>query len=259
MLSRVGVVSLQHCQRQRLLHHAGNLAAVSLTGISLYATSSSTQLEGALKFDNVGDLIVPTMEATARALRLISTAVLIVTDYESAKITTKLFPEQNPERVRWEQEKQARRQELEDAQIAYTSPKPVEMVAKSGKSRQAFIVDQKESVHLAAERLAEAEEELATLGDRKSEVHKKAANRLLELCRRNGGVYIKIGQHLANLDYLIPQEYTEALSSLFDDTPRSCKYPLLQLVLLKLPSDVFFPSLQCCLPRHRGGFGQASQ
>jgi aarF domain-containing kinase len=186
------------------------------------------------------------MEATARALRLISTAVLIVTDYESAKIKTKLFPEQNPERVRWEKEKEMRRQELEDAQIAYTSPKPAEMVEKSGKTRQEFIVDQKESVHLAAERLAEAEEELSTLGDRKSEVHQKAANRLLELCRRNGGVYIKIGQHLANLDYLIPQEYTEALSSLFDDTPQSCKYAryLLQICCPVTPSNPFFLSLR---------------
>lgn len=54
-----------------------------------------------------------------------------------------------------------------------------------------------------------------------NEVHLKAANRLLKLCQKNGGVYIKIGQHLANLDYLIPQEYIETLSSLFDAAPLS--------------------------------------
>ena len=44
---------------------------------------------------------------------------------------------------------------------------------------------------------------------------------MLELCRKNGGVYIKVGQHLANLDYLIPEEYIEVLSSLFDEAPQS--------------------------------------
>ena len=29
-----------------------------------------------------------------------------------------------------------------------------------------------------------------------NEVHLRAANRLLHLCQKNGGVYIKIGQHL---------------------------------------------------------------
>ena len=32
----------------------------------------------------------------------------------------------------------------------------------------------------------------------------------------DGGVYIKVGQHLATLDYLVPTEYIESLSSLFD-------------------------------------------
>lgn len=31
------------------------------------------------------------------------------------------------------------------------------------------------------------------------------------------GVYVKVGQHLANLDYLLPPEYIETLSALFDD------------------------------------------
>lgn len=54
----------------------------------------------------------------------------------------------------------------------------------------------RDDVYLAAEQLAKAEEELALVGDRKGEVHKKAANRLLSLCHANGGAYIKIGQHL---------------------------------------------------------------
>ncbi|OEU20369.1 ABC1-domain-containing protein, partial [Fragilariopsis cylindrus CCMP1102] len=49
----------------------------------------------------------------------------------------------------------------------------------------------------------------------------RSAERLLELCRNNGGVYIKVGQHLANLDYIMPREYIEVLSSLFNDAPQS--------------------------------------
>ena len=82
---------------------------------------------------------------------------------------------------------------------------------------------QKKRMQDAANKLAEAEEALETMEgvSTKSRLHKKAAGRLLELCRENGGVYIKVGQHLANLDYLIPEEYIEVLSSLFDEAPQS--------------------------------------
>jgi len=46
----------------------------------------------------------------------------------------------------------------------------------------------------AAEQLAEVEEVIEKIGG--NEVHMRAANRLLNLCEKNGGVYIKIGQHL---------------------------------------------------------------
>lgn len=34
--------------------------------------------------------------------------------------------------------------------------------------------------------------------------HKRSADRILDLCRRNGGVFIKVGQHVASLQYLLP-------------------------------------------------------
>lgn len=54
-----------------------------------------------------------------------------------------------------------------------------------------------------------------------SEVHQRGASRLLRLCENNGGVYIKLGQHLAQLDYILPWEYCEKLSKLLDRTPVS--------------------------------------
>ncbi|KAM7156553.1 aarF domain-containing protein kinase 1 isoform 2-T4 [Molossus nigricans] len=57
-----------------------------------------------------------------------------------------------------------------------------------------------------------------------SEVHLRSARRLCELCCANRGTFIKVGQHLAALDYLLPQEYTSTLKIhdlfvSFDDTP----------------------------------------
>lgn len=37
----------------------------------------------------------------------------------------------------------------------------------------------------------------------------------------NGGVYIKVGQHLSSLDYLIPGEYTSCLKELLSRAPIS--------------------------------------
>lgn len=88
---------------------------------------------------------------------------------------------------------------------------------------------QKEAMLNIAQQLANAKEELTAIvvetskndDDVPTNVHQRNANRLLQLCRTNGGVYIKVGQHLANLDLLLPDEYLQSLSSLFDDAPVS--------------------------------------
>ncbi|PAV60657.1 hypothetical protein WR25_14415 [Diploscapter pachys] len=50
--------------------------------------------------------------------------------------------------------------------------------------------------------------------------HSRSAERLLELAKANGGVFIKVGQHLAAMEYLIPQEYTQTLSVLTSRAPQ---------------------------------------
>ncbi|KAM0949984.1 putative ABC-type Cd(2+) transporter [Dioscorea sansibarensis] len=45
----------------------------------------------------------------------------------------------------------------------------------------------------------------------KHEAHERSARRLRELCFRNGGIYIKLGQHIGQLQYLVPQEYVETM------------------------------------------------
>ncbi|CAD5231580.1 unnamed protein product [Bursaphelenchus xylophilus] len=51
--------------------------------------------------------------------------------------------------------------------------------------------------------------------------HLRGANRILELCRNNGGVFIKVGQHVASLQYLLPEEYISVLGVLHSKAPSS--------------------------------------
>uniref|UniRef100_A0A7N0TGX6 ABC1 atypical kinase-like domain-containing protein n=1 Tax=Kalanchoe fedtschenkoi TaxID=63787 RepID=A0A7N0TGX6_KALFE len=45
----------------------------------------------------------------------------------------------------------------------------------------------------------------------KHEVHLRSARKLEELCFKNGGIYIKLGQHLSQLEYLVPEEYVNTM------------------------------------------------
>ncbi|CAG2113844.1 unnamed protein product [Medioppia subpectinata] len=54
-----------------------------------------------------------------------------------------------------------------------------------------------------------------------SAVHQRSADRLLDLCCTNGGVFIKVGQHIAALEYLVPLEYINTLKVLHSRAPRS--------------------------------------
>ena len=57
------------------------------------------------------------------------------------------------------------------------------------------------------------------LGHPAGAVHERGAGRLRKLMERQGGVYIKLGQHVATLDYLVPPEYCKALGTLMSSAP----------------------------------------
>jgi aarF domain-containing kinase len=42
-------------------------------------------------------------------------------------------------------------------------------------------------------------------------LHQRAADRILDGCLRNGGLYIKLGQGLVCLNHILPNEYLETL------------------------------------------------
>lgn len=54
-----------------------------------------------------------------------------------------------------------------------------------------------------------------------SDCHRRSAERLLDLCCKNGGIFIKVGQHIAALQYLVPVEYVDTLSVLHNRAPRT--------------------------------------
>lgn len=62
-------------------------------------------------------------------------------------------------------------------------------------------------------------------GDERSDelarTHKKAAKITLKALETNGGIYIKLGQHISALTYLLPPEWTETMLPLQDRCPQS--------------------------------------
>lgn len=55
----------------------------------------------------------------------------------------------------------------------------------------------------------------------KSRVHSLAAEKLLGLICINKGVYVKVGQHIGSLDYLLPAEYVRTMKMLHSDAPKN--------------------------------------
>lgn len=197
MLTRSFGVALsrQACRRPRTL--ASTATAVTAAGFYAwnYNQQSITKLEASHKTQqqSLSSLVVPTFEAGIRAQRLVWTAFMIVLDYESAKLGARLGLEQgSEEKVKWIDERKKRQKDLEEAQKIYTDE--VYSSRLEPKQYLELKLAQRQDVMSAAEKLAEVEEIIDEIGG--NEVHLRAANRLLNLCEKNGGVYIKIGQHL---------------------------------------------------------------
>lgn len=66
----------------------------------------------------------------------------------------------------------------------------------------------------------------------RSDVHAKAASRLLALCKTQGAVYVKVGQHVASMTHGVPREFTSTLIQL-EDRAASRPYAQVERVLKK--------------------------
>jgi aarF domain-containing kinase len=74
------------------------------------------------------------------------------------------------------------------------------------------------------------------------ECHLRSAQELLKLCCDNGGVFIKVGQHIGALDYLLPDEYVETMKVLHSrapEMPLDDIYSVLNEELGKDPTHLF--------------------
>ncbi|XP_022687144.1 uncharacterized aarF domain-containing protein kinase 1-like isoform X1 [Varroa jacobsoni] len=87
-------------------------------------------------------------------------------------------------------------------------------VARSAIAVGSIVIDYKASFR----NLKETDEQYA---DTRHGFHQRCAERLLKLCCANGGCYIKVGQHIAALEYLVPEEYTTTLKVLHANAPQS--------------------------------------
>lgn len=70
----------------------------------------------------------------------------------------------------------------------------------------------------------------------------RSAETLLKLCEVNGGAFIKVGQHIGALDYLIPGEYVKTMRVLHNHAPQSKYQDILNVIKEDLqcePSEIF--------------------
>ncbi|XP_065542034.1 aarF domain-containing protein kinase 1 isoform X2 [Lathamus discolor] len=72
----------------------------------------------------------------------------------------------------------------------------------------------------------------------KSQVHLRSAERLRKLCCVNRGTFIKVGQHLGALDYLLPEEYTRTLKVLHNQAPQSTRQEIEQVIREDLGKEI---------------------
>ncbi len=54
-----------------------------------------------------------------------------------------------------------------------------------------------------------------------SQTNVRSAERLREMCSRNGGMFIKVGQHVGSMDYLLPQEYVQTFKVFHSNAPQT--------------------------------------
>lgn len=62
-----------------------------------------------------------------------------------------------------------------------------------------------------------------------SATHQKAADITLWALRKNGGIYIKLGQHISAMTYLLPKEWTETMTCLQSECPESTLEDIIEM------------------------------
>lgn len=66
----------------------------------------------------------------------------------------------------------------------------------------------------------------------------RSAERLRAMCWRNGGCFIKVGQHIGALEYLVPREYVDTMKVLHKDAPMTSLPELRKVIREDFGQDV---------------------
>ncbi|XP_053604794.1 aarF domain-containing kinase 1 [Plodia interpunctella] len=76
----------------------------------------------------------------------------------------------------------------------------------------------------------------------RSLAHQFSAEKLLDLCIANRGIYIKLGQHVGALEYLVPNEYVQTMQILHKNAPKNSVeelYKVIEEEYHKQPDELF--------------------
>ncbi|RUP48678.1 ABC1 family-domain-containing protein, partial [Jimgerdemannia flammicorona] len=105
--------------------------------------------------------------------------------------------------------------------------------SRAGWVGAAIAVDYKWS--LRESRVFASEEEKKKV---KSDVHKRSAEKVYEALVKSGGIYIKLGQHVSAMAYLLPIEWTSTMRPLQDRCPPTPLPAIEQLILTDIGSPL---------------------
>ncbi|KAF1751563.1 hypothetical protein GCK72_018117 [Caenorhabditis remanei] len=121
---------------------------------------------------------------------------------------------------------------------AYTVDSPEDLrqlgifrFGRAAKTVGKIVIDYKTSLRGLPEPSAEYDDAI-------QKCHQRSAEHLLELACANGGVFIKVGQHISGMEYLIPPEYTQTLSILTSQAPQASKEDVIYVVETELKAKV---------------------
>lgn len=212
---------------QRSYNHRKMIKYVFLGGTA-YIT-----YEGIIRYDLYSQKTVENMKASKRILNLVYTVSSICTEY-GRFIYLKDSQETKFDVLMKDLKKTQHEQEYHLVEAMNSNSAEVK------KTHLTLAYSLRSKIKEISATLSEYPEEQRI--SRLSEIHLRCAIKLRDLCLHNRGVYIKLGQHLAQLDYLLPKEYTITLKSLLD-MASSSSYDSVRRVIFedlgKYPEDLW--------------------
>lgn len=77
------------------------------------------------------------------------------------------------------------------------------------------------------------------------QIHQRSALRLRRMCSLNGGLFVKVGQHIGSLEYLLPGEYVNAFKVFHSSAPSTPLHRLKQVIKEEfgVPAEELFAEL----------------